>query len=107
MNNEWKSILDDIAKMASGAMSLADGFRQEAADKWRHKMEQNIKKLDVVTRTEFKALQAMVIKARAEQDKILAELQQIKSGFSTRSARPQKAKAAKTKNKSAKTKKRA
>lgn len=90
MKREWQSILDDMAKMASGAVSLAEGMRQEAADKWRAKMEQNIKKLDLVTREEFKALAAMVSKFRAEQERLSAELQQLKG------ARPKKPAAVKS-----------
>lgn len=76
-------ILDDLAKMASGAMSGLSGLRHEIEMRGREQIERILARMDLVKREEFEAVKAMAAKAREEQEKLaekLAELEkQLKS----------------------------
>jgi BMFP domain-containing protein YqiC len=52
--------------------------REEAQAKIKQRMEQTLKGMDLVTREEFLAMSAMIKRARAEQERLSAELQQLK-----------------------------
>lgn len=64
--------LDDLAKVASGALGVAAGMRAEVEARLRDQFEQVLSRFDLVTREEFEAVKAMAVKAREEQE-ILAE----------------------------------
>lgn len=65
-------ILDDLAKMASGAMSGLTGLRHEIEMRGREQIERILARMDLVKREEFEAVKAMAAKAREEQE-LLAE----------------------------------
>jgi len=65
-------ILDDLAKMASGAMSGLSGLRHEIEMRGREQIERILARMDLVKREEFEAVKAMAAKAREEQE-LLAE----------------------------------
>jgi len=77
-------ILDDLAKMASGAMSGLSGLRHEIEMRGREQIERILARMDLVKREEFEAVKAMAAKAREEQELLaerLAELEKrLKSG---------------------------
>ena len=62
-------ILDDIAKVASGAVGAAFTARDEMQSRLRAEFERVLDRLDLVTRDEFEATRAMAAKARDEQEK--------------------------------------
>lgn len=71
-------ILDDLAKMASGAMSGLSGLRHEIEMRAREQIERILGRMDLVQREEFEAVKAMAAKAREEQELLsqrLAELE--------------------------------
>ena len=71
-------LLDDLARVATGALGIATGVRDEAEALLRQRFERVLTKMDLVTREEFEAVKAMAVKARAEQEtmaKKLAELE--------------------------------
>ncbi|HEY7688618.1 MAG TPA: accessory factor UbiK family protein [Dongiaceae bacterium] len=71
-------ILDDLAKMASGAMSGLTGLRHEIEMRAREQIERILARMDLVKREEFEAVKAMAAKAREEQEILgdrLAELE--------------------------------
>jgi hypothetical protein len=61
-------LLDDLARLAGGAMGAAAGLRAELEGLMRQQFERLIAGLDLVRREEFDAVQAMAAKARSEQE---------------------------------------
>jgi BMFP domain-containing protein YqiC len=63
-------LLDDLAKVASGAASAVAGVREEIEGLVRQRVERLVADLDLVSRDEFDVAKAMAAKARAEQEKL-------------------------------------
>ncbi len=63
-------LLDDLARVATGAAGALSGVRQEIEQIVRTRMERFLADLDLVTREEFEAVEAMASKARSEQEKL-------------------------------------
>jgi BMFP domain-containing protein YqiC len=61
-------LLDDLARVASGAIGVAAGMREEVEARLRDQFERVLGRMDLVTREEFEAVRAMAIKAREEQE---------------------------------------
>ena len=69
---------EDIAKMASGAAGAAMDMRREFEAMWADKFERMFSKGNFVTREEFEVVKAMAEKARAENERLSAELEKLK-----------------------------
>ena len=67
-------ILDDLAKVAAGAMGGVAGVRQEVESRLRQQFERILANMDVVSREEFEVVRAMAVKARMEQEALAARL---------------------------------
>jgi BMFP domain-containing protein YqiC len=65
-------LLDDLARMAGGALNALTGLKTEVEALVRQQLEHFVANLQLVTREEFEAVQAMAAKARDEQE-ILAD----------------------------------
>jgi BMFP domain-containing protein YqiC len=63
-------VLDDLAKVANGAVSTLVGIKAELDALIRQQLERLVGRLDLVPREEFDAVKAMAAKARAEQEKL-------------------------------------
>ena len=61
-------LLDDLARVASGAMGAASGLRGEIEAAVRRQLERILASMDLVSRDEFDAVKEMAAKARAEQE---------------------------------------
>lgn len=61
---------DDLAKMASGALSAASGLREEVNQLIQQQFDRFMASRDLVSREEFAAVEAMASKARQEQEKL-------------------------------------
>lgn len=61
-------LLDDLARVASGALGVAAGMRDEVENAMRQRFARVLGDLDLVTREEFEAVKAMAAKARSEED---------------------------------------
>jgi len=92
-------LLDDLARVASGAIGVAAGMRGEIEARLREQFEKILSQMDLVSREEFEAVKAMAAKARAEQEDMaerLAALEralgeaQTGQGKSSKSAAPRK-----------------
>ena len=71
-------ILDDISRVAGGALGAVSGVKTEVENMVRQQIERIIADLDLVPREEFEAVKAMAAEARARQEdleKRLAELE--------------------------------
>jgi BMFP domain-containing protein YqiC len=67
-------ILDDMAKVASGAMGVAAGMRAEVEARFREQMERLLSQMDLVPREEFDAVKAVAVAAREEQEALSAQV---------------------------------
>lgn len=72
-------ILDDLARVAAGAMSTLSGVRSEVESRLREQLERVLAGMDLVSRDEFEAVKAMAAKARAEQEDLQKRLAQVES----------------------------
>jgi BMFP domain-containing protein YqiC len=63
-------ILDDIARVATGALGAVTGMRAEIESRVRDQLERFLGRMDLVTREEFDAVRAMAGKARTEQERL-------------------------------------
>jgi BMFP domain-containing protein YqiC len=61
-------LLDDLARMANGALNTLSGLREEIESRVRERVERMLADMDMVPREEFEAVKAMAQKARAEQE---------------------------------------
>ena len=75
-------ILDDLAKVASGAVSTAAGVKDEIEAIIRQRLEKFLADADLVSREEFEVVKAMASEARAEQERLAKRLKAIESSNS-------------------------
>jgi hypothetical protein len=71
---ERPRILDDLAGVAGGALSALSGLRDEAESVVRARIEEAIRKLDLVKRAELDAAMELAANARAGQEAAEARL---------------------------------
>ncbi|MBB6249707.1 accessory factor UbiK family protein [Nitrospirillum iridis] len=71
-------VLDDLARVAGGAMGAVAGLKNEVETHVRQRLERVLSGLDMVSRDEFEAVKEMAARARAQEDEInrLMALQQ-------------------------------
>lgn len=65
---------DDLARLMTSAMGVAQGARDEAQTALRGWMDRWLVDRDLVTREEFEAVRAMAQKAREENEALAARL---------------------------------
>ncbi|MFN4098550.1 MAG: accessory factor UbiK family protein [Pararhodobacter sp.] len=76
-------ILDDLSKLMTNAMGVAQGARTEAETAMKSLMDRWLADRDFVTREEFDAVRAMAQKAREENEALkarIAALEAAKNG---------------------------
>ena len=72
-------LLDDLAKVASGAASTFAGIKDEINGLIRQQLERLLADLDLVSREEFEAVKATATNARAEQEKLEKRLARLEA----------------------------
>ncbi len=77
--SERPRIFDDLAGVAGGALSALTGLRDEAEALGRARMEEVLRKLDLVRREEFEAVSELAARARAGQEAAEARLAAIEA----------------------------
>lgn len=70
-------LLDDLAKVANGALSTLSGVRDEVETRVRERIERLLSEMDLVPREEFEAVRAMAQKARAEQESLSEQVAEL------------------------------
>jgi len=78
---------DDLAGVAGGAMSALTGLRDEAEAALRGQVEEVIRRLDLVRRTEFDAVAELAANARAAQEAAEARLSALEQRLGVLEAR--------------------
>ncbi|HVA11951.1 MAG TPA: accessory factor UbiK family protein [Stellaceae bacterium] len=61
-------LLDDLARVATGALGAFGGMRGEVETRFREQFERILGRMNLVTREEFEAVRTMAAKARAAQE---------------------------------------
>ncbi|MCS6921993.1 MAG: accessory factor UbiK family protein [Elioraea sp.] len=69
-----RTVLEDAAGLAGGAVSLFVGLRREMEAMARAAAEAMIRRLDLVTREEFEVVREMAQRAREENDRLAARI---------------------------------
>ena len=72
--NERPRFFDDLAGVAGGAFSALTGLRDEAEATFRARIDEAIRKLDLVRREDMEAVEKMAANARAGQETVETRL---------------------------------
>lgn len=94
-------LLDDLARVAGGALSTLAGIKDEIEALLRQQVERLLGDMELVNREEFEAVKAMAAKARTEQEALVARIRKLEAELAGRKraaakAPARKASAAKT-----------
>lgn len=76
-------LLDDLSKLATNAVGVAQGAREEAETLIRARVERFLASRDFVTREEFDAVRAMAAEARAENERLAERIAQLEAKLPT------------------------
>ncbi len=82
---ERPKFFDDLAGVAGGALSALSGLREEITSLVRARVEEAVRKLDLVKREEFEALAEVAARARMHAE----ALEQRVSALEARGAAPE------------------
>jgi hypothetical protein len=91
-------LLDDLARVATGALGVAAGMRGEIEARLRDQFERILSRMDLVTREEFDAVKAMAAKARVEQEKLQKRLAALEAAAPAARAKPARKRGTAAKN---------
>ncbi|MDP6788060.1 MAG: accessory factor UbiK family protein [Rhodospirillales bacterium] len=80
-------ILDDLAKVTTGAVSTLAGIKTEIEGMVRQQLERLLSDMDLVPRDEFDAVKAMAAKAREEQEALHKRVQTLEGRAKTKTAK--------------------
>ena len=67
-------LLEDLARVAAGAMGVAQGMREEVEARLKEQFERVLSRMDLVTREEFEVVHAMARAAREAQEELGARV---------------------------------
>lgn len=85
-------IIDDIAKLASGAVGTLHGMRQEIEAAVKARIERLAGEMDLVPREEFEVVRAMAQKAREENEALTARIDALEKTLKSKARKSAKAK---------------
>ena len=91
-------ILDDLAKVANGAVSTLVGVKSEIEASVRQQIERLLSEMDLVPREEFDAIKAVAVAARTEQEKQEKRIAALEAQIANQGKPKFKAKASKAKD---------
>ncbi len=97
-------LLDDLARMANGALNTLSGLREEIESRVRERVERMLADMDMVPRDEFEAVKEVAQRARAGQEDLAAKVAELERRLSGLSASASPSKPAATRRRSAKAK---
>ena len=73
--------LDDLARVASGALGAITGVREEVEARLRDQFQRILDRMNLVRREEFEVVQAMAAKARVEQERLAERVAALEAGL--------------------------
>jgi len=74
-------ILDDLARLASGALGSLSGLKTELDTLVRQRLERLLADMNLVSREEFDAVKAMAANARARQEALETRVTELEAGL--------------------------
>jgi hypothetical protein len=80
-------LLDDVARLANGALGLASGLRTEIEGIVRARLQALLAEGGMVGREEFEAARDMAAKARSEQEALSEKIAALEARIATLEAR--------------------
>ena len=75
--NERPKFFDDIAGVAGGAISALAGLREEMAALVRARVDEAVRRLDLVKRDEFEAMAELARRAKAQVEALEVRVAQL------------------------------
>ena len=76
MSNKEK-ILDDVARMAGGAIGTISGLRGQINEEIRLRIDEMALRMDLVPRAEFERMESMLKQARIEQNELIKRIEKL------------------------------
>lgn len=80
------SVFDDLARLMTGAMGMAQGASQEAKSFMRAQADRFVAEMDLVGRDEFEALKEVAAQARAEVADLRSRIAVLEAALAAKSA---------------------
>ena len=77
-------ILDDLAKVATGAASAISGLREEIETRVRDQLSRLLDGMHLPSREEFEVVKAMAAKAREENEELRARIADLEAKIGRR-----------------------
>jgi BMFP domain-containing protein YqiC len=77
-------ILDEFAKLMTDAAGAAQGVRREIETAFNAHAERWLNSMDIVKREEFEAVREMAIKARDENEALLARIEALEAKLASK-----------------------
>lgn len=81
-------IFDELSRLATDAVAMAQGVKREAETVARTQAERFLSGMDVVQREEFEAVREMALKAREENDRLAARIAELEEKLDARDGAP-------------------
>lgn len=78
------SVFDDLARLMTGAMGMAQGMGDEAKSFMRTQADRFVAEMDLVGRDEFEAVKQLAAEARAEADALRGRVAALEVALKTR-----------------------
>lgn len=75
--NERPKFFDDLAGVAGGALSALTGLREEMASMVRARVDEAVRRLDLVKREEFEAMAEVARRAKAQVEALEARVARL------------------------------
>ncbi|HWK67182.1 MAG TPA: accessory factor UbiK family protein [Rhizobiaceae bacterium] len=79
MSNGPNRILDEFARLVTDAAGAAQGVRREVETAFRAQAERLLNSMEIVQREEFEAVREMAVKARAENQRLAARIEELEA----------------------------
>ncbi len=86
-------LLDDLARVAGGALGALSGVRGEVEARLKERFRRILGEMETVSREEFEATREVAANARAEQEKLEARVAALEAALAGKPARAAKPKA--------------
>ncbi len=83
MQNENR-ILDDLAKLATGAVGVLQGLRGEIEEAVQQQIDKIVERMELVSREEFEAAKEMATLARKENEELSARILALEAQISAK-----------------------
>ncbi len=77
-------LLDELSRVMTGAVGIAQGVQKEADSFARSQIERILRDADFVSREEFEAVRLMAIAARDENESLAARLATLETTLATK-----------------------